>query len=133
VPHKLSAALRNLAEKASAPVSALARTAEAPAEESIDHEAVLARDEAGRIRVKILLDGTASVRELRGRVEAIEGATVTPTNEQYRAGVIEAFVPEDKLIEVAKTSGIVSVVGSSPAVYDVGAAVTQGVVQHRVD
>ncbi len=66
-------------------------------------------------------------------MEAIEGASVTATNEQYRAGVIEAFVPEEKLIEVAKTSGIVSVVGSSPAVYDVGAATTQGVVQHRVD
>ena len=133
IPLKLSADLRKLAEKAAAPVTAFAARVAAPVEEGIDHEAALARDDDGRVRVKILLDGTATMRDLRGRVEAIEGTRVTAVNEQYRAGVIEAYVPEGKLVQLATTAGITSVVSSSPAVYDIGNATTQGVVQHRVD
>jgi len=136
IPKKLSADLRALAEKRFAP--ALSARSVAPSESSeesveINHEAVRARDELGRVRVRILSDGSKPLAELQQLVSSVEGTRVDAVNEEYRAGVMEVFVPEEQLVEVAKTPGILSMVSSSPAVYDVGLTVTQGVVQHRVD
>jgi len=137
IPKKLSADLRELAEKRSAPAAAraLAPSAQSPEEDAValDQESIRARDEQGRVRVKILLDGSKTLAELQTRMEGIAGTRVAAVSDQYRAGVIEAFVPEEQLVEVAKTAGVLSVVSSSPAVYDVGATTSQGVVQHRVD
>ena len=136
IPKKLSADLRELAEKRSVPAArALAPGAQSSEEDAValDQESIRARDEEGRVRVKILLDGTKTLADLQARMEAIAGIRVAAVSDQYRAGVIEAFVPEEQLVEVAKTAGVLSVVTSSPAVYDVGATTSQGVVQHRVD
>ncbi len=137
IPKKLSADLRELAEKRSAPAAAraLAPSAQSSGEDAValDHESIRARDEQGRVRVKILLDGSKTLAELQARMEAIAGTRVAAVTDQYRAGVIEAFVPEEQLVEVAKMAGVLSVVSSSPAVYDVGATTSQGMVQHRVD
>jgi len=137
IPKKLSADLRELAEKRSAPAAAraLAPGAQSSEEDAVvlDQESIRARDEQGRVRVKILLDGSKTLAELQARIEAIEGTRVTAVSGQYRAGVIEVFVPEEQLVDVAKSPGVLSVVSSSSAVFDVGATTSQGVVQHRVD
>ena len=125
----LSADLRALAEEQGA-----ARTARAaPDDVVIDNHALQVRDSHGRVRVKILLDGRSNMAEMRARVESLPGAVVSATDDQYNAGVIEAFVYEDQLVKVAKTSGVGSVVSSPQMVHDVGAATTQGIIQHRID
>src|SRR6267143_2164320 len=137
IPKNLSADLRELAEKRSAPAAAraLAPSAQSPEEDAValDQESIRARDEQGRVRVKILLDGSKTLAELQTRMEGIAGTRVAAVSDQYRAGVIQAVLPAEQLVEVAKTAGVISVVSSSPDVYDVGKTTSQGVVQHRVD
>src|ERR1044072_4047162 len=51
----------------------------------------------------------------------------------YRAGVIEAYVPTGSLASVATKRGVLAVVPSSPFVTNVGSTDSQGIVQHRGD
>ncbi len=61
------------------------------------------------------------------------GVEVTASDMNYRAGVIEAYVPTSSLLNIARKKGVLAVVPSSPMVTNVGATTSQGVVQHRVD
>ena len=128
VPRNLSPDLRSLLGP-QAEVRALA-----PAEGlSVDHESLRVRDAEGRVLVKIVLDGRQPLDAVRDRIAAVEGARITASTDRYRAGVIEAYVPPAKLVEVANAAGVSSVVASNRPVADVGAVTTQGFVQHRID
>jgi len=138
IPKKLSADLRELAEKRSAPAAAraLAPGAQFVREDAIvlDQESIRAPDEQGRVAREDLLRRQQDARpSCRLAFEAIEGTRVTAVSGQYRAGVIEVFVPEEQLVDVAKSPGVLQVVSSSSAVFDVGATTSQGVRAHRVD
>ena len=90
-------------------------------------------DSAGRALVRISLDGKQSAASVLQSLRSMAGVEVTASDMNYRAGVIEAYVPTSSLLNIARKKGVLAVVPSSPMVTNVGATTSQGVVQHRVD
>ncbi|HVF15680.1 MAG TPA: hypothetical protein VNA21_02180, partial [Steroidobacteraceae bacterium] len=90
-------------------------------------------DDAGRALVRISLDGRVAGGSVLQSIRSIAGVEVTASDMNYRAGVIEAYVPTNSLMSIAKQRGVLAVVPSSPMRTNVGATDSQGVVQHRVD
>ena len=91
------------------------------------------KDSAGRPLVRISLNGKVPAATVLQGLKGMAGVKVTASDLNYRAGVIEAYVPTDALAILAGTSGVLAVVPTSPRVTNVGAVTSQGVVQHRVD
>ena len=90
-------------------------------------------DESGRALVRISLDGKVPAATILQSLRGMAGVQVTASDMNYRAGVIEAYVPTDTLVTIAVKKGVLAVVPSSPMVTNVGATDSQGIVQHRVD
>lgn len=90
-------------------------------------------DDAGRPLVRITLDGKAPAASVLQSLQGTPGVEVVGSDMNYRAGVIEAYVPASSLASVASRRGVLAVVPSSPVVTNVGATDSQGIVQHRVD
>ena len=90
-------------------------------------------DSAGRPLVRITLDGRVPAATLLQGLKGMAGVEVMATDMKYRKGVIEAYVPFTALAAVAGKRGVLAVVPTSPAMTNVGATTSQGVVQHRVD
>ncbi len=90
-------------------------------------------DVAGRALVRISLDGKVPATALLQALRSTPGIDVVASDFNYRAGVIEAYVPPAALAGVARTKGVRAVVPTSPLITNVGAADSQGIVQHRVD
>jgi hypothetical protein len=90
-------------------------------------------DDAGRALVRISLNGKVQAQSVLQSLRATAGVEVAAYDLNYRAGVIEAYVPTDALVSVARKSGVLAVVPSSTMVTNVGAAQSQGFVQHRVN
>lgn len=94
---------------------------------------VIVQDSSGRALVKITLNGRAPGAGMLQKMQTMPGVEVMASDMDYQAGVIEAYVPANMLLEVAKDRGVLSVVPSSPAVTNVGAVDSQAIIQHRVD
>jgi hypothetical protein len=90
-------------------------------------------DAAGRALVRISLDGKTPAASVLQSLRGMAGVEVKASDLNYRAGVIEAYVPANSLVSIARKQGVLAVVPSSPMVTNVGAVDSQGVVQHRVD
>jgi hypothetical protein len=90
-------------------------------------------DDASRALVRISLDGTPAAARTLGSLQRIAGVEVVASDLSYGPGLVEAYVPVEQLLNVARTKGVLAVVPSSPMVTNVGATDSQGVVQHRVD
>lgn len=93
----------------------------------------MVKDAAGSPLVLITLNGKTPAASVLKTLQGMAGVTVTATDLNYRAGVIEAYVPPSALAAIAGHSGVTAVVPSSPMETNVGAVDSQGVVQHRVD
>jgi hypothetical protein len=119
-------------EQLAAPAAgASARSARAVRAAGVSHPVRF--DDAGRALVRISLDGRVAGGSVLQNIRAIAGVEVTASDMNYRAGVIEAYVPTNSLMSIAKQRGVLAVVPSSPMRTNVGATDSQGVVQHRVD
>ena len=90
-------------------------------------------DDAGRVLVRISLNGKVQAQSVLQGLRATPGVEVVASDLNYRAGVIEAYVPTEALVSVARKTGVLAVVPSSTMVTNVGAAQSQGLVQHRVN
>jgi hypothetical protein len=90
-------------------------------------------DDAGRALVRVSLDGGPANSKTLGSLQNIPGVTVVASDLDYGPGLVEAYVPVEQLLNVVGTKGVLSVVPSAPMVTNVGAANSQGIVQHRVD
>src|SRR6188474_2787706 len=90
-------------------------------------------DDANRALVRISLDGTPMAALTLGSLQRIAGVEVVASDLSYGPGLVEAYVPVEQLVSVARTKGVLAVVPSSPMVTNVGATDSQGVVQHRVN
>jgi len=90
-------------------------------------------DDANRALVRISLDGTSTAPLALGALQRISGIEVVASDLSYGPGLVEAYVPVEQLLSVARTKGVLSVVPSSPMVTNVGSTDSQGIVQHRVD
>jgi hypothetical protein len=125
----LGGGLEQLVAPAAPAARSFARTA-AP-EEQLIHP--IQFDDAGRALVRISLDGKVSADNVVKSLQGIAGIEITASDMNYRSGVVEAYVPTDSLVSLAKSKGVLAVVPSSPMVTNVGATDSQGIVQHRVD
>ena len=90
-------------------------------------------DDAGRPLVRISLNGKVQAESVLQSLRTTPGVEVAAYDLSYRAGVIEAYVPTDALVSVARKAGVLAVVPSSTMVTNIGAAHSQGLVQHRVN
>lgn len=90
-------------------------------------------DDSGRALVRISLDGRVPAAALLQTLQSTPGIDVVASDLNYRAGVIEAYVPPTALAAVARTKGILAVVPTSPLITNVGVTDSQGIVQHRID
>lgn len=113
-----------------APSAVSARAAAAP---EVRVESPVQFDDADRALVRISLDGTAASTLTLGSLQKIAGVKVVASDLKYGPGLIEAYVPVEQLLSVAQAKGVMSVVPSAPAVTNVGATDSQGIVQHRVN
>ncbi|MGH8722930.1 MAG: hypothetical protein ACREU4_13150, partial [Burkholderiales bacterium] len=90
-------------------------------------------DAAGRPLVRITLDGKVPGAAVLKDISAIAGVEVSASDMNYRAGVIEAWVPATSLAAIAAKKGIRAVVPASTMYTDAGAAQTAGRVLHRIN
>jgi subtilase family protein len=90
-------------------------------------------DDAGRVLVRISLNGKVPAASVLQSLRATSGVAVAASDLNYRAGVIEAYVPTSGLRDLARKAGVLAVVPSSLMVTNVGVADSQGLVQHRVN
>lgn len=85
------------------------------------------RDAQGRLLVTVHLKNTAA----RAAVSKIKQVVIKATD--IRGGMMDVYVPADRVTELANTAGVSSVFLALAPVFDVGATTSQGVHQHRVD
>lgn len=127
---KLGEGLKQLV---SPPVAARARSAAASNGAEVRVTSPVQFDDANRALVRISLDGSPTASLTLGSLQRIAGIEVVASDLSYGPGLIEAYVPVEQLVSVARTKGVLAVVPSSPMVTNVGATDSQGVVQHRVN
>jgi hypothetical protein len=130
VPDNLGGGLRQLAASAGTPSTQRAARLAAP---RLSSRQPIRFDEAGRALVRISLNGKVPGARVLQALQGTAGVEVTASDMNYRAGVIEAYVPPNLLSNIAGTRGVLAVVPSSPMRTNVGLTDSQGVVQHRVD
>src|SRR5262245_42754427 len=90
-------------------------------------------DDAGRVLVRVSFNGKVAAASLLQSLSKVPNVEVIASDLNYHNGVIEAYVPTSELRSVALQKGVLAVVPAAPAVTNVGAVTSQGVVQHRVD
>jgi hypothetical protein len=117
------------------PVAARASARSAAAGEGSDVAVVspVQFDDANRALVRISLDGTPAAAKTLASLQKMAGVQVVASDLSYGPGLVEAYVPVDQLLSVARTQGVATVVASSPMETNVGATDSQGIVQHRVN
>ncbi|HEU5134947.1 MAG TPA: S8 family serine peptidase [Steroidobacteraceae bacterium] len=129
---KLGEGLRQLVA-APAEARASARTAAASGEPEATVTSPVQFDDANRALVRISLDGSPTAPQTLGSLKQITGVEVVASDLSYGPGLVEAYVPVEQILSIARTRGVLAIVPSSPMVTNVGATDSQGVVQHRVD
>ena len=90
-------------------------------------------DAAGRVLVRVSLDGKVSTESMLQGMRGMGSVEVVAWDAQYRTGAIEAYVPVNMLARVAREKGVLAVVPVPRMITNVGATDTQGLVQHRVN
>ena len=139
VPANLGAGLEQLVAKRYAeanPNSAFAaelRQAEAAGSVTVSYEGAMMRDARNRVLVNIVVDGRHAYDRIRALVNALPGLAISAEDRRYRAGIIEAYVPEDSLARLAKMRGVSGVHAVIRPTTNVGSVTQQALVQHRID
>jgi Subtilase family len=133
IPANLDNGLRQLvageqqqSQTATATATAPATTATAtPARRPIGimHKAV--RDSQSRVLVNFHLNGKTPLSEVRDQVKAA-GGNVIAESSKYRNGVLSAFVPVNKLTELARSPGVLSMSMGHRPIKNVGLTTSGG-------
>jgi len=84
------------------------------------------RDADGRVLVDIHLNGKASIDIVRSQLTAA-GAKIVAENSAYRRGVMSAFVPVNKVAEMAGAPGVLSMSLTRRPRTNIGATTSEGV------
>ena len=127
VPDNIGGGLRQLVEaQRNAPSAASAASAAALLEPR------LLRDAQSRVLVNVWLDGSRPLAAVHQSLAGL-GANVSAELDKYRNGVIAAYVPVDRASDVARLSGVRSVILEHKPELRRGKATTQGVVTTHAD
>ncbi|HKP92501.1 MAG TPA: S8 family serine peptidase, partial [Chthoniobacterales bacterium] len=122
IPENLGLGLRQLAELSqSDPPGLQTRLLTAPAINS---------DGAGRVLVNINLDGKAGLAEVESKIVGL-GGEITATDDQWRHGVISAWLPLSGTVQAADMTGVRSVALARKPVRRVGAVTAESSVAER--
>ena len=135
-PMKRQISVEDLKQLVAPPVAARAsaRSAAASAEPEVTVTSPVQFDDANRALVRISLDGSPTASATLGSLQQIRRRRSRRASDlSYGPGLVEAYVPVEQLLSVARTKGVLAVVPSSPMVTNVGATDSQGIVQHRVN
>jgi hypothetical protein len=124
-PANLDNGIKELISESSGPRVAIAGT-QTPS--GISRKAV--RDQQNRVMVSIHLDGKTTIAETRAQLEAA-GARVTAEATYYRSGVISAFVPVNKIADMAHAPGVLSISLGRHPIRNAGAAISGGALELR--
>lgn len=90
-------------------------------------------DASGRVLVRVSFNGTLPFDAVLRSLDGMPGVEVTAMKRDYGNGLLEAWVLPASLKRIATAKGVLAVVPEAPGTTDVGAATTQGVIQHRID
>ena len=126
VPANLDNGLRQL--YAEEQQNQLAPTIRAPRGPGLSRKAV--RDTERRVLVNFHLNGKAPLSEVRDRITAA-GGNVIAENNKYKNGVLSAFVPVNKLAELARSPGVLSMSMGRRPMRNIGATTSGGALLMR--
>ena len=88
------------------------------------------RDQAGRVMLRIHLNGKMTLAEVRALLVA-SGARITTEASSYRHGAISAFVPVNKITELARSPGVLSISLGRHPIRNAGLVISGGALQLR--
>jgi Subtilase family len=83
------------------------------------------RDTQNRVLVNVHLDGKTPLSDVRAQVTAA-GANVIAESTKYKNGVLSAFVPVNKLAELARSPGVLSISMGHRPIKNVGLTTSGG-------
>src|SRR5438874_6052276 len=83
------------------------------------------RDTERRVLVNFYLNGKAPLSEVRDRITAA-GGNIIAENNKYKNGVPSAFVPVNKLAELAQSPGVLSISMGRRPIRNTGASTSGG-------
>src|SRR3954447_9466708 len=126
LPGNLGNGLAQLVSPGPAPAAGLGRGPR------LNQGRLAVRDSLGRVLVDVRVAPGADMAAVQQRVQAL-GLQTVAKDAAYRTGLIEGFLPLDKVKAVATTAGVGSVLQALPARTHVGAVTSQGVHEERVD
>jgi hypothetical protein len=131
IPANLDNGLREVMAEAQ-PGRSAAANAKAPDQQQRGVGRLAVRDSQGRVMVTIHLNGTAPMAQVRNQLASV-GAKITAENNSYRNGVISAYVPVNKLAELARSPGVLSLSLGRRPIRNAGAAISGGALELRTD
>jgi hypothetical protein len=99
---------------------------------AFSQSSLVVRDAAGRVRVKVMLNGKQPLATVRTQAQRL-GAVVNAETTRYRQGAFTAYVPVAGVAALGKLAGVRSVVLAVPAVTNVGATTSQGAAVLKTD
>ena len=126
LPVNIDNGVRELLESSSASGATTANALSVPG--GIARKAV--RDRSNRVMLTIHLNGKMTLPEMRDLLIGA-GATVTSEASFYRQGALAAFVPVNKIAELARASGVLSVALGRHPIRNAGLTTSGGALEMR--
>jgi hypothetical protein len=114
------------------PGRSAAANAKAPDQKQRGVARLAVRDSEGRVMVSIHLNGSVPMAQIRNQLAGL-GAKITAENNSYRNGVISAYVPVNKLADLARSPGVLSLSLGRRPIRNAGAAISGGALELRTD
>ncbi len=127
-PANVDNGVRQLLGESSVTPALAAQAKSATAPRGISGKAL--RDRENRVLLSIHLSGKTTLTEVRERL-VTAGANITAESSLYRHGVISAFVPVNKIAEMAGAPGVLSISLGRRPIRNAGAAISGGALQLR--
>jgi hypothetical protein len=131
IPANLDSGLREVMAEAQSGRS-VAASANAPNQQQRGIARLAVRDLQGRVMVNIHLNGSVPIAQVRNQLASL-GAKITAENNSYRNGLISAYVPVNKLAELARSPGVLSLSLGRRPIRNAGACISGGALEMRTD
>lgn len=125
-PANLGAGLREIVEKfQSSPSTAAPTVQPSPTARTLPSSDRVQRDAHGHLGVSIYLDGRSTLNDTTQRLREL-GAEIVATTELVRFGAISAYVPVEKVSQMAALPGVKSMLLVHTPKHHVGATTSEG-------
>lgn len=126
LPANVDSALRQVVVESSASKSIAAPAAAQPNQPRLRIVTRPIRDPQSRVLVNVNLNGKTSLAEVHARLVS-EGANLVAESDRYQSGVVSAFIPLEKVAELARLTGVSSMSLAHRPYRNIGACTSGGV------